>query len=94
MKPTFFAALALIMLSCAMTTSALAWNGTDVTTGTTVRIENRDAVRSGGSIELFDSSSGRYHDVDVDSVTGTDDVVRLQVYDYDTSQLRTLEMQR
>lgn len=90
MKTICFAVLALWAVS---TVPAHAWNGMDADTGTTVRIESLDSVRLGSIIEIYDLSSGRYHDVDVDSLTRTEDTIRLQVYDYDTSRNRTLEMQ-
>ena len=91
MKTPYLPALILTMLVF-MTSSAIAWNGTDLTTGTTVTIEDRDAVQLGSIIELYDSSSGRYHDVDIDSITHDKDTVLLQVFDHDMNEARTLEM--
>lgn len=47
-------------------TQAFAWDGTNATTGSSVEIERGQLVRSGRTIEVYDSDQG-YKEYDVDS---------------------------
>ncbi len=83
--------LALILLS-ASTSAAFAWDGYDYENGSFVAVETGNLVRSGNTIEIFDYGTGSYHEVDVYSIERSGSNVQLEVYDNETGEYRTLEM--
>src|ERR1700731_2672806 len=60
---------------------AVAWDGTNTTTGTSVEIEHGQLVRSGRTIEVYDSSEG-YKDYDVDSIRRSGGTVEIEASDF------------
>ena len=71
---------------------ALAWDGTDTTTGNDVTIEEGNLVRSGEAISVFDWGAGQYRDVDVDSVRRYGGTVEVEGTDSETGDPVDLEM--
>lgn len=86
----FIFLIVFIVMSIACT--CFAWDGYDYSNGTFVEIESGNLVRSGNEIEVFDYSTGQYHDVTVDSIERYGSTVEVEVYDYSTGEYRTLEM--
>ncbi len=85
-----FLAVALLIGSSA--SGALAWDGVDSSTGNAVEIEKGNLVRRGETIELYDSATGDYRDVDVQSIQRNGNAVDVEVYDNESGEYRTLEM--
>lgn len=82
---------ALLCLFC--TVSVLAWDGYDYEHGTSVEIEKENLVRPGQEIEFFDCDKGEYRYGDVESIQRNGSSVDVEVYDQDTGETRTLEME-
>ncbi|MCT4625680.1 DUF5334 family protein [Halodesulfovibrio sp.] len=76
----------------ACTFPALAWDGYDYDTGSSVEIESGNLVRTGEQIDFYDYNTGEYHSTDVMDVYDSGSTVDVEVYDYDTGEVRTLEM--
>ena len=64
---------------------AVAWDGTNTTTGSSVEIERGQLVRSGRTIEVYDSSEG-YKDYDVDSIRRSGETVEIEETDSTTGE--------
>lgn len=88
MKKTF-AALMLVLLSCV---PAMAWDGFDSDSGSSVEIEQGNLVRSGQTIEYFDHSTGDYSTGEVIDVTRYGNSVEVEVYDLNSGENRTFDM--
>jgi hypothetical protein len=70
---------------------AHAWDGTNTGTGSSVEIEKGQLVRSGETIEVYDSSVG-YKSYDVDSISRSGGTVEIEATDTATGEITTLEM--
>jgi pyruvate/2-oxoglutarate/acetoin dehydrogenase E1 component len=70
----------------------ISWDGFDYEKGDYISIDKGNLVRSGNDIEIFDYGSGEYHDVTVESISRYGSGVELEVYDNDTGEYRTLDM--
>jgi hypothetical protein len=70
---------------------AVAWDGTNTTTGSSVEIERGQLVRSGRTIEVYDSSDG-YKEYEVDSIRRSGGTVEIEATDSATGESTTLEM--
>jgi hypothetical protein len=81
----------IILIVGAICTPALAWDGVDTNTGEAVEIERGNLVRSGSDIEVYDSSTGQYHDVTVDDIDRRGGSVEIEGYDNTTGEHRTFE---
>ena len=88
MKKTF-AALMLVLLSCV---PAMAWDGFDSDSGSSVEIEQGNLVRSGQTMEYFDHSTGDYSTGEVIDVTRYGNSVEVEVYDLNSGENRTFDM--
>lgn len=86
--------LAVPLLVLAISTPAYAWDGEDEETGVAVEIEKGNLVRRGLEIEIYDSSDDSYHNATVESIRGLDTHVELEVYDHDTGESRTFNMEK
>jgi hypothetical protein len=73
--------------------NAVAWDGVDSSTGDAVEIGKGNLVRRGETIEIYDSSSGSYRDVDVESIRRSGNSVEVEVYDNESGEYRTFEME-
>jgi hypothetical protein len=85
-------ALALGLSLVVLPTAVFAWDGVDEQTGGAVEIEKGNLVRSGETIEIYDSNAGEYRDVEVQDVQRYGGSVEVEVYDSETGETRTLEM--
>ncbi|WOH58505.1 DUF5334 family protein [Bradyrhizobium sp. BWC-3-1] len=72
-------------------TQALAWDGTNTTTGSSVEVERGQLVRSGRTIEVYDSEHG-YKEYDVDSIRRYGRTVEIEATDATTGESTTFEM--
>ncbi|KGT74627.1 hypothetical protein MA20_38255 [Bradyrhizobium japonicum] len=79
------------MAASVVGTQAFAWDGTNTTTGTSVEIERGQLVRSGRTIEVYDSDQG-YKEYDVDSIRRYGRTVEIEATDTATGESTTLEM--
>ena len=70
---------------------AVAWDGTNTTTGSSVEIERGQLLRSGRTIEVYDSSDG-YKEYEVDSIRRSGGTVEIEATDSATGESTTLEM--
>lgn len=89
MKTTHLMAL---LSALAISTSVMAWSGTDSTTGADVEIGSGNLVRSGNDIEVYDYDKGEYRDVTVESIQRYGGTVEVEVTDNETGETRTLDM--
>jgi hypothetical protein len=76
---------------CLSTHCAIAWEGYDYENGTFVEIEKGNLVRRGREIEVFDYQRG-YINVEVESVYRRGRTVEVEVFDPNSGETRTLEM--
>jgi hypothetical protein len=70
---------------------AVAWDGTNTTTGSSVEIEQGQLVRSGQTIDVYDSSEG-HKQYDVDSISRSGGTVEIEATESATGESTTLEM--
>lgn len=70
---------------------ATAWDGTNAGTGSSVEIDSGQLVRSGETIEVYDSSEGS-KTYDVDSINRSGGTVEIEATDTATGETTTLEM--
>lgn len=80
-------------LSLSSSFPAAAWDGVDAQTGASVEIGKGNLVRSGQEIEIYDSNTGGYRDVEVQSIQRSGGSVEVEVYDNDSGEYRTFEME-
>lgn len=83
-------ALAAVLACVAM--PAVAWDGTIQETGDSVEIERGNLVRSGEDIEVFDYGKGTYRNLTVESIQRYGSSVEIEVYDNNTGEVMTLDM--
>lgn len=86
------AAVLAALLAVAVSSPALAWDGTDEN-GNAVQIDSDNLVRTGSSIEYYNYADGNYHNATVDSITRNGGEVIIDVTDDDTSYSHTLTME-
>ncbi len=70
---------------------ANAWDGTNTNTGASVEIEQRQLVRSGETIDVYDSNEG-YKSYDIDNIMRYGSTVEIEATDSSTGESTTLEM--
>lgn len=75
-----------------LATPVFAWDGFDYDKGTFIEIDRGNLVREGETIEIFDFNDG-YKEVEVESIDHYGNTVEVDVYDYDTGEFRTFEME-
>ena len=75
-----------LLLSC---NAAFAWDGTDQYNNT-VEIEKGNLVRSENNIEVY--VNGEYKNVEVQSINNHGAGVEIEVYDYNTGEYNTYDM--
>ena len=86
--------LVLVALAIILTAgSAWTWDGYDYEKGAYVEIESGNLVRAGEDIEVYDYSTGDYHDMSVESIERSGSTVEIEAYDYETGESRILEME-
>ena len=88
MKGITMLALAMVFIS----TTCSAWEGFDYETGTYIEIEKNNTVKRGQDIEIYNYSTGTYENVEVERVQRRGNSVDVEVFDIDTGEYRTLEM--
>jgi hypothetical protein len=83
---------ALVIVSfVAFGSTAKAWDGTDVESGTQVEIERGNLVRSGRDVDIYDYETGQYHDITIDDINRSGGSVEIQGHDNTTGEDRTFE---
>lgn len=70
----------------------LAWDGYDYQSGNYVEIPKGNLVRSGRDIEFYDSGSGEYRNLEVESIRRSGNSVIVEGIDSETGETRELEM--
>lgn len=83
-----------IILLLLSSSPALAWDGYDTQSGSYVDIEQGNNIKRGKDIDVYDSKTGQYNNVEVQEVRGHGSSTEVDVYDYKTGQYKTLEMDR
>lgn len=76
-----------------MSSSVFAWDGYDYQKGNYIEIDKGNLVREGETIEIYDYNDGTYKDVDIESVNGSGSSVEIEVYDRQSGEYRTFEME-
>jgi Family of unknown function (DUF5334) len=71
--------------------TAHAWDGTDED-GNSVEIESGNLVRPGNDIEVYHSKRG-YGTYSVETIQRNGSIVELEVYDHETGEYQTFEME-
>lgn len=74
-----------------LATPAVAWDGTDTSTGSSVEIDKGQLVRPGRSIDVEDSEDG-LKTYDVLSIRRIGPTVEVEVFDPDSGDIKTLDM--
>ena len=69
------------------------WTGEDAETNVEIEIEKGNLVRTGRDIEIYDEGDSSYHDVTIESIQRYGNSVEIEVYDNDTGEYRTFEME-
>lgn len=87
-KERMFVAAIALMAAC---NDAAAWDSTNSNTGASVEIEQGQLVRSGETIDVYDSNEG-YKSYDVDNITRYGSTVEIEATDTTTGESTTLEM--
>lgn len=82
----------LALLLASQATYALAWDGTNSATGDSVEIGKGNLVRPGQEIEIYDYGTGGYRSVTVESINSGFGSVDVEVYDSESGEYMTLEM--
>lgn len=85
--------IAVIILSMLMG-PAFAWDGQDADLGTNIMISSRDQATPGNEIIYYDYSKEEYRTAEVTSVFGFSGTVQVEVYDIDSGQNRTFQMEK
>ena len=70
---------------------ALAWDGVNTESGTSVTIEQGNLVRTGREIEVYDWESGSYRDMEVESINRIGNSVEMELYDNESGEVGTYE---
>ena len=82
-----------IILSLGVLSNLFAWSGYDWNKGSYVDIERDNLVRPGRDIEIYDyGTNGGYKDVEVQSIHNYGSHTEVEVYDYNSGEYRTLDM--
>ncbi len=68
---------------------AHSWNGYDWESGSYIEIDKGNLVREGRTIEIYDSETSEYKDVDVEHI---DQNGNLEIYDPETGEYREFDM--
>ena len=84
--------LLLSSLLCISSISS-AWDGYDYNSGTYIEIDRGNLVREGSDIEYFDYGTG-YQYGEVTNIDSYGSSVEVEVYDYNSGEYRTFEMDR
>jgi hypothetical protein len=71
--------------------SAYSWDGFDYDTGDYIEIDDSDrpSIKPGATVQIYDYEDRDYHSVEIMSL----DEINLEVYDHDTDEYRTFEME-
>ena len=85
--------LSLIVLAL-LATPALAWDGQDAESGTTIMLSSRSMATPGKEIVYYDYSKEEYRTAEVTSVYGFGKSVQIELYDIDTGDNLTFEMEQ
>lgn len=86
-------ALLTIALAISMASTGWSWGGYDWDEGASVDIGRGNLVRPGLDIEIYDyGSDGGYKDVRVEDIYESFGRVVVEVYDYETGEHRTFDM--
>lgn len=83
--------LAVVTASITLT-QALAWDGTNTTTSSSIEIERGQLGRPARTIEVYDSERG-YREYDVDSIRRYGRSVEIEATDTETGESTTPEME-
>lgn len=70
-----------------------AWDGYDYEKGNYIEIDKENLVRRGNTIEIYDYGDGSYKDVEVEDIHRFGNSVEIEVYDNNTGEYRTFEME-
>lgn len=82
--------LILVML---FSSQAIAWNGYDYESGNDIEIEKENLVRHGEEIEYYDYGTSEYHYGDVESINSNGSSTEIEIYDQESGEYRTFEME-
>ena len=73
---------------------SFAWDGYDYEKGSYVEIEKGQLVRSGREIEFYDHGKAEYRSGDVESIRSIGSKVEVEIYDQQSGEQRTFEMDK
>lgn len=87
--------LILILLISIFPLSAFSWDGFDYDTGDYIEIDDSDrpSIRPGNVIQIYDYEDRDHHTVEIMSVVKTLNETNVEVFDEDTDEYRTFEME-
>ena len=85
--------MSVIILSL-LVTPTFAWDGQEADLGTNIMISSRDQATPGNEIIYYDYNKEEYRTAEVTSVFGFNQTIQVEVYDVDSGQNRTFEMEK
>ena len=85
---------AFIFIVLLLPTLVFAWEGQDTEQGTNIMLSSRDMATPGKEIIYYDYSKEEYRTAEVTSVYGFGQSVQIELYDIDTGDNRTFEMEQ
>jgi len=86
-------ALALGIVLSTVPSEIAAWEGYDYESSSHIEIEKGNLVRPGRDIEVYEYGEG-YKTFEVQDINRRGSNVEVEVYDYETGEYRTFEMDR
>ena len=81
-----------VLVAILLAAPCMAWDGYDYDKGNFVEIGKGNLVRKGRTIEIYDYDDGQYKDVEVENIQRVPGAVEIEVFDPETSENRTFEM--
>lgn len=81
-----------VLVAILLAAPCMAWDGYDYDKGNFVEIGKGNLVSRGRTIEIYDYDDGQYKDVEVENIQRVPGAVEIEVFDPETGENRTFEM--
>jgi hypothetical protein len=94
--PVSFSLICLIMILILLfPLSVFSWDGFDYDTGNYIEIDDSEipSLASGAIIQIYDNEDSNHRTVEIMSIVKTLDETNIEVFDQDTDEYRTFEME-
>ena len=86
----------IIILILIFPLSVFSWDGMDYDTGNYIEIDDSDipSIAPGAIIQIYDNEDSDYHTLEIMSILKAIDETNIEVFDQDTEEYRTFEMEK